>query len=571
MDAYGKYKEGGLRRKIHDAIRAKKCIRCFQEGHLRSSCQIAPRSWEEDFNKGKDSFWKPKQSRPQWLVSPSRAQEDYLVSTLQGRSIVLDTASDVSIGRRSFLKKLRLAKNMAMVEGIGGNEFFDLEGDLQLDENNFLTLFAVSDDLLPPGAWALIGNPHLKELLVSLDHAQANPGSSLLSSIAASSLSSRYSGSVPLSRTSPSPIEVMAWTLFLVLSAVLLTAWSTLVETPTFFKFTLSLCLSLLVWMVPQWAPLVPSSQARPPVGEGATAQAQASPTDSRADSRFYPRSPHRPPRSAVLSSGLSARFGVLREHAQTRSRPRSRSFDPPVPGSLPSWSQDPRSRWNRAPHFQARTRSGHPRFPRKSYHSPRAGDIRRDPPPKSPAAPEVSLLEAEYARRAFVSKARQQVDSRNCIFPDELGGRSPGEVVRHYPMRIYRDHSYPPDGSMVERPCWEEAPPRAGQHDRQAPPVLPASLEVSSRHCFMMIKPTAKDGQLALSPRSSSSSAAQILPAQDYEAWRQRDFEGVTDPDEILQIQKGHRLERKREQMARQNLPVPPLPWSSLALVPRA
>jgi hypothetical protein len=289
---------------------------------------------------------------------------------------------------------------------------------------------------LPPGAWALIGNPHLKELLVSLDHAQANPGSSLLSSIAASSLSSRYSGSVPPARTSRSPIEVMAWILFLVLSAVLLTAWSTLVETPTFFKFTLSLCLSLLVWMIPQWAPLVPSSQARPPVGEGATAQAQTSPTDSRADSRFYPRSPHRPPRSAVLSSGLSARFGVLlREHAQTRSRPRSRSFDPPVPGSLPSWSQDPRSRRNRAPHsrrLQARTRSGYPRFPRKSYHSPRAGDIRRDPPLKSPAAPKVSLLEAEYARRALASKARQQVDSRNHVLPDELGGRGPDEVVTH-------------------------------------------------------------------------------------------------------------------------------------------
>jgi hypothetical protein len=37
MDAYSKYKVEGLRRKIHDAIRAKKCIRCFKEGHLRSS------------------------------------------------------------------------------------------------------------------------------------------------------------------------------------------------------------------------------------------------------------------------------------------------------------------------------------------------------------------------------------------------------------------------------------------------------------------------------------------------------------------------------------------------------
>ncbi len=118
-EAYSKYKEGGLRRKIHDAIRAKKCIRCFQEGHLRSSCKEPARSWEEDFNKGKDSFWKPKQARPQWLISPSPADGHLLLSTLQGRRIVLDTASDVSIGRRSFLKNVRLAQSTGIVEGIG--------------------------------------------------------------------------------------------------------------------------------------------------------------------------------------------------------------------------------------------------------------------------------------------------------------------------------------------------------------------------------------------------------------------------------------------------------------------
>jgi hypothetical protein len=94
MEAYAKYKEGGLRRKIHDAIRAKKCIRCFAEGHLRSSCPEGPRSWEDDFNRGKDAFWKPqqKQSRPQWLVSSpsSDTRPRYLTATIGGKSIMLE-------------------------------------------------------------------------------------------------------------------------------------------------------------------------------------------------------------------------------------------------------------------------------------------------------------------------------------------------------------------------------------------------------------------------------------------------------------------------------------------------
>ncbi len=67
MDQYAKYKDGGLRQKLHDAIRARKCIRCMAVGHLRSSCPEPPKSWEADFNQGRAAFWgpKPKQSRPQ--------------------------------------------------------------------------------------------------------------------------------------------------------------------------------------------------------------------------------------------------------------------------------------------------------------------------------------------------------------------------------------------------------------------------------------------------------------------------------------------------------------------------
>jgi hypothetical protein len=124
MDAYSKYKEGGLRRKIHDAIRAKKCIRCFEEGHLRSACKEPPRSWEGDFNKGKESFWKPqpKQARPYWRLPPLARETDMLISSLHGKRIVLDTGSEVSIGRLDFLQNIRLARTTTFVEGVGGKK-----------------------------------------------------------------------------------------------------------------------------------------------------------------------------------------------------------------------------------------------------------------------------------------------------------------------------------------------------------------------------------------------------------------------------------------------------------------
>jgi hypothetical protein len=189
MEAYSKYKEGGLRRKIHDAIRAKKCIRCFAEGHLRSSCPEGPRSWEDDFNRGKDAFWKPqqKQSRPQWLISgpSSETRPRYLTATVGGKSIMLDTASDGSIGRIDFLENLRLARKTATVQGVGGEGVFEVEGDFSLNEKCFLTLFAVSRTELPPGIVALIGNEHLVELGVSLDYAQAHPDAALQAAIRA--------------------------------------------------------------------------------------------------------------------------------------------------------------------------------------------------------------------------------------------------------------------------------------------------------------------------------------------------------------------------------------------------
>jgi hypothetical protein len=99
MTQYAKYKEGGLRQKIHQAIRAKQCIRCWSSDHLRSSCTELPKKWEEDYNKGKDAFWspKPRQSPPQWIC-PSRPTDapgsltHLLFAQDAGRRIALDTS-----------------------------------------------------------------------------------------------------------------------------------------------------------------------------------------------------------------------------------------------------------------------------------------------------------------------------------------------------------------------------------------------------------------------------------------------------------------------------------------------
>jgi hypothetical protein len=55
MDQYLKYKDRGLRQKLHDVIRARKCIRCMAVGHLGSSCPEPPKSWEADLIVGAPS------------------------------------------------------------------------------------------------------------------------------------------------------------------------------------------------------------------------------------------------------------------------------------------------------------------------------------------------------------------------------------------------------------------------------------------------------------------------------------------------------------------------------------
>jgi hypothetical protein len=182
MAQYAKYREGGLRQKIHKAIRAKQCIRCWSADHLCSSCTEPPKKWEDDYNKGKDAFWAPKlpQSRPQWLCpAPARTAPEFVSSLLFARDsnlvLALDTCSDVSIGRIEFLQNVRLVKKTILVEGCGGRLLFEMEGELSLAGNLEITVFAVEKGDLPPNSHALLGNPHLRQLRVSLDFVQNHP------------------------------------------------------------------------------------------------------------------------------------------------------------------------------------------------------------------------------------------------------------------------------------------------------------------------------------------------------------------------------------------------------------
>jgi hypothetical protein len=126
MEQYSKYKEGGLRQKILQAICAKHCIRCWSSEHLRSACSEPPKKWEEDFKKGKAAFWspKPKQSRPQWFCAPesgravARPPSQVLYSVDSDLVIALDTGSEISIGQIGFLKYIRLVRKPVFVEGI---------------------------------------------------------------------------------------------------------------------------------------------------------------------------------------------------------------------------------------------------------------------------------------------------------------------------------------------------------------------------------------------------------------------------------------------------------------------
>jgi hypothetical protein len=80
-------------------------------------------------------------------------------------------------------KKVRLAKNQILIQGIGGTQFLELEGDVLLANNKEITVFAVNRCDLPPKADILLGVEDLKNLSVSLDYALHHPGCEIRAAI----------------------------------------------------------------------------------------------------------------------------------------------------------------------------------------------------------------------------------------------------------------------------------------------------------------------------------------------------------------------------------------------------
>jgi hypothetical protein len=179
---------------------------------------------------------------------------------------MLDTASDISIGRVEFLENIRLARKTTTVQGVGGEGVFEVEGEFSLDEKHFLTLFASAPSELPPGIVALIGNQHLVELSVSLDYAQAHPGAPLEDAIAF--------GLCPKDDKALACLPTLRLALLAIGSLVAGIAIGLFmdVETQNILQIAFSLSSSLLVWMILQWAHSTPPSNARPPVRGGKVA-----------------------------------------------------------------------------------------------------------------------------------------------------------------------------------------------------------------------------------------------------------------------------------------------------------
>jgi hypothetical protein len=187
-EIYAKFLEGSLRRRVWDAIIAKKCPRCNGD-HLRVSCTKARQPWEDDFEK-EDFFLKQfvkKQVRVQLsnnLHSPSA--ELLSVATPVGMCIV-DSCSDVTLARRDVLSRLHFAASPVVIAHLGGETILREAGSLVLgvpgvdpDPFTLHNVLAVGAHDLPAGVVALIGVSDVRLLGISLDAILARPGCDLV-------------------------------------------------------------------------------------------------------------------------------------------------------------------------------------------------------------------------------------------------------------------------------------------------------------------------------------------------------------------------------------------------------
>ena len=186
-EVYAKFPEGSLRRRVWDAMVAKKCPRCNGD-HLRVSCTKARKPWEDDFEK--EDFFTKKYVKKQVRVQLSNnlhtpSAEILSVATPLGLCLV-DSCSDVTLARRDVLSRLHLVASPVVVSPLGGDTILREAGSLTFGvpgvDSSPITLhdvLAVGIAELPAGVVALIGVADVRLLGISLDAILARPGCDL--------------------------------------------------------------------------------------------------------------------------------------------------------------------------------------------------------------------------------------------------------------------------------------------------------------------------------------------------------------------------------------------------------
>jgi hypothetical protein len=143
-------------------------------------------------------------------------------------------------------------------------------------------------------------------------------------------------------------------------------------------------------------------------------------------------------------------------------------------------------------------------------------------------AKPELSLAEAEYARRALLASS---LYAHNTAPRKELGGMSPYEAVYaapipFHPMRIYQDCFYPPNVPRSSPQAWKAVPLDRGLRVAKASPTvldpppyeeLPRQDSTRTKHlqCYMLHRAGEEAVRPSLVHPAISSSSGLVPRAQ--------------------------------------------------------
>ncbi len=143
------------------------CKRCGSTEHLRSKCAQEARGWEVDFNKGAE-FWtrtagKLEINGKQARVQIWTGQSAVLCVQVEGELVILDSASDVSLGRLDALIDVHDSHEEVPIAHLEGHVVLDKEGEFRLPDGDSLLLYAVPSEQLPRGVVALFKSFHTED------------------------------------------------------------------------------------------------------------------------------------------------------------------------------------------------------------------------------------------------------------------------------------------------------------------------------------------------------------------------------------------------------------------------